>query len=393
MERSPSLEALFSPPLLDTTDTFTTPTTTTTKITPPTYTATEVSYMIRVFQSEANFLTQHGFNISNPTERAVGPTLLKVLMGAPNAAENLAEVARVLGGNSFSLDDLNAEEEELLDIDPNLMNDMEIEIEPLDMTDQTIIPKSGAYNPRHRAIQYRLLPFEDDFKTNWIFSPTTHVHSTNNASWFKTFFSFNAMTNQGDTVTGGGSIDLPIITNRGVAIVTLQNVIYTPLAICNVFGGGGGEDIGLFGFEPPTSFEGSNNNNNGGCGKMFMNRNRSVWSWLEGIGNPYDDDKEGERSWMRLKIVGQQNGRGRVGIPSENSRYSLSKPVVNRVGKIMELKWTEDMFRTMKNGGVFRIEGELANADLLRFDMALVEDEYRRCKDGLEAIGVDVDGI
>ncbi|KAF3207833.1 hypothetical protein TWF679_008164 [Orbilia oligospora] len=391
MEQSPSLESLFPPLPPDTTDTSTTPTTTTTKIIAPTYKATEVSYMIRVFQSEANFLTQHGFNISNPTERAVGPTLLKVLMGAPNAAENLAEVARVLRGDTFSLDDLNDEEELPLDINLNFMEDVEAGIEPLGMTDQTIIPKL-AYNPRHRAIEYRLLPFEDDFKNNWIFSSTTHVHSTNNANWFKTFFRFDARTNQGDTVTGGGTVDLPIITNRGVAIVTLQNVIYTPLAVCNVFGGGG-EDIGLFGFEPPTSFEGSNSNNNAGCGKMFMNRNRSIWGWIENIGNPYDDDKQGERSWMRLKIVGQQDGRGRVGIPTENSRYSLSKTVVNRLGKIMELDWAEDMFRTMKDGGVFRIEGELENADLIRFDMALVEDEYRRCKDGLEAIGVDVDGI
>ncbi|KAK6518725.1 hypothetical protein TWF506_005863 [Arthrobotrys conoides] len=351
-EPSSSTSALSDTTTTTTTDT--TANTTTTTISAPKYTASEVSWMIKNYQSETNFLHKYGLNVTKPRQRAAGPALVKLLIGGTGRARNLEIVAKaVVGGRGRRRGRRTTRT-------PSPVEEVTTEIEPFDILCPT--PREDTCKSTRRALQYHLLPHEDNFKTNWLFSPNSRMHSTNDLNWFKTTFEFSAVTTQGDPAVGGGTIDLPILTNKGVAIVSLKHVIYNPLAPCNILGTMG---VIPFGYEicPDGHSEEA---------RIFLNHNRSLWTSLENIGIP-GTDEENEGRWLRVRVAGQ--GRGRIGIP-ETGRYAVPVEMIHSGQK--------------KDTRFYKIEGELRKIDMIRYEMALKEDEFKRHRDVLKKAGFKV---
>ncbi|KAF3921879.1 hypothetical protein AA313_de0210410 [Arthrobotrys entomopaga] len=88
------------------------------------------------------------------------------------------------------------------------------------------------------SVESNILPNGDIYNTDWIFSSSSNIHIAKNKEWFKTYIPFKAVTNENIEIIGAGTVELPVTTNKGVAILTLRNVAHAPFVGCNVAGNG-----------------------------------------------------------------------------------------------------------------------------------------------------------
>ncbi|KAK6345765.1 hypothetical protein TWF718_007672 [Orbilia javanica] len=127
-----------------------------------------------------------------------------------------------------------------------------------------------SFNPQSLDLESHILPAGDNFNVDWVFSNTSNVHVANHRGWFKTYTPFSATTVENITAVGAGSVELPVATNKGFAILTLRNVLHTPNSICNVLCLSGLTQYGL-----ETSF------GRGETSRIYLDASRTTWAIMD----------------------------------------------------------------------------------------------------------------
>ncbi|KAK6360043.1 hypothetical protein TWF696_001162 [Orbilia brochopaga] len=79
------------------------------------------------------------------------------------------------------------------------------------------------------------LPTGAAYHVDWVFGTGSNTNVANHRNWFKQYKSFAPVQMGGFNIVGAGTVELPVVTNKGISTLTLSNVVHATNAICNIW--------------------------------------------------------------------------------------------------------------------------------------------------------------
>ncbi|EPS39505.1 hypothetical protein H072_6672 [Dactylellina haptotyla CBS 200.50] len=210
----------------------------------PPYTDEERAWLQRTSGGEFAFLRQYGFKTYDPVEQEHGRRLARSFI-ADEAADQLSALQ---GVGQHSDESSSDSDQRAPPSDPPLES-------------------SRIGNKRKKTVETHVLPSGEAYNIDWIFSTTSNVHAAKHREWFKTYIPFEATSPENLKIVGAGTVELPVVTNKGCAIITLRNVVHAPSAICNIVGM---DLMEVFGGQL-----------GGGSGKVYLDEKMETWAYID----------------------------------------------------------------------------------------------------------------
>ncbi|KAK6515881.1 hypothetical protein TWF281_004472 [Arthrobotrys megalospora] len=242
----------------------------------PPYRAGEKTWLKKHYGGEFHFLNKHGLKIHKEEDREEGRKILRALRKQlQEDREEKLQAGRDEQSQSQSTEGPRTTQKDEASRGSNFPA-----ADNASKTEKTDEDSDDGRSLGSRDFDCNILPSGDAFNVDWVFLNTSNVHVANHRGWFKTYIPYDVTCQEGLVAIGVGSVELPVVTNNGFAILTLRNVLHAPKAICNILSLSGINRYGV-----TTNFRTG--------GKIYLDVGRKNWAILDAP------------EFIRLRLVGQ----------------------------------------------------------------------------------------